>query len=84
MPKTGSEPQRVDASGTTRRKLKTVRDGDRVEIHGEVFRVSSVQPEEGTRNIRVELQANDGGTLTLIGVPRAQVHLPVTLQPVTL
>ena len=76
MPKTRSEAQPGTGSGITSRKLKTVRDGDRVEIHGEVFRVSSVQPEEGTRNIRVELQANDGGTLTLIGVPRAQVHVP--------
>lgn len=79
MPKTRSEAQRVNGSGTTRRKLKAVRDGDSVEIHGEVFRVSSVQPEEGTRNIRMELQANDGGTLTLIGVPRAQVHVPANL-----
>ncbi|MGO4249562.1 hypothetical protein AB4Y87_20295 [Paenarthrobacter sp. RAF54_2] len=77
MPKTRSEP-RVNGTGTNR-KLKSVRDGDRVEIHGEVFRVSSVQPEEGTRNIRLELEANDGGTLTLIGVPRAQVHVPANV-----
>ncbi|WP_416418570.1 hypothetical protein [Paenarthrobacter aromaticivorans] len=79
MPKTRSEAQGVHGLGATRRKLKSVRDGDRVEIHGEVFRVSSVQPEGGTRNIRVELQAKDGGTLTLIGVPRAEVHVPANL-----
>ncbi|MBU8868972.1 hypothetical protein [Paenarthrobacter aromaticivorans] len=79
MPKTRSEAQGDNGLGATRRKLKSVRDGDRVEIHGEVFRVSSVQPEDGTRNIRVELQANDGGTLTLIGVPRAEVHVPANL-----
>ncbi|MFC8039968.1 hypothetical protein ACFUOZ_11495 [Paenarthrobacter sp. NPDC057355] len=56
-------------------KLKTVRNGDRLRIGGEVFRVSTVEPQPETRNISLELQGNDGGSVTLIGLPKTRVEL---------
>ncbi|MEV7663234.1 hypothetical protein [Paenarthrobacter sp. NPDC089316] len=56
-------------------KLKAIKNGDKVEISGEVFRVSSVQPETDSRNIKLELQGRDGGSVTLIGLPKARVEL---------
>lgn len=56
-------------------KLKTIKNGDTVEIRGEVFRVSSVQPEKDSRNIRLELQGHDGGSVTFIGLRKARVQL---------
>ncbi|WP_090822767.1 hypothetical protein [Arthrobacter sp. yr096] len=56
-------------------KLKSIKNGDSVQINGEVFRVSAVQPQEGSRSITLELQAHDGGSVTLIGLPKARVQL---------
>ena len=63
--------------GTDRQltKLKAIKNGDNVRINGEVFRVSSVEPQEGSRNISLELQAHDGGSVTFIGLPKAKVQL---------
>jgi len=61
--------------GTKDKKLKTVRNGDRLRIGGEVFRVSSVEPQEDSPNIRLELQGHDGGSVTLIGLPKTRVVL---------
>jgi hypothetical protein len=62
----------MDASKT---KLKAIKHGDNVKIRGEVFRVSAVQPAEGSPNITLELQGHDGGSVTLIGLPKAKVQL---------
>ncbi|MDD7835010.1 MULTISPECIES: hypothetical protein [Paenarthrobacter] len=56
-------------------KLKTVRNGDRLRIGGEVFEVSAVEPQTDTHNIRLELQGHDGGLVTLIGLPKTRVEL---------
>ncbi len=56
-------------------KLKSIRNGDSVQINGEVFQVRAVEPQEGSRNISLELQAHDGGSVTFIGLPKAKVHL---------
>ncbi|MGA8790328.1 MAG: hypothetical protein WB535_15405 [Paenarthrobacter sp.] len=64
----------VNADGRNK-KLKAIRHGDSVRISGEVFRVGSVQPLEGSRNISLELQGHDGGSVTFIGLPGAKVQL---------
>ncbi|WP_043471533.1 hypothetical protein [Arthrobacter sp. Rue61a] len=56
-------------------KLKTIRNGDSVRISGEVFLVDSIEPQEGSRSIRLELTAPDGGSVTFIGLPKAKVQL---------
>ncbi|MDI2033461.1 hypothetical protein PJL15_00559 [Paenarthrobacter nitroguajacolicus] len=61
--------------GTKDKKLKTVRNGDRLRIGDEVFRVSSVEPQDDSPNIRLELQGHDGGSVTLIGLPKTRVAL---------
>ncbi|MCT9870953.1 hypothetical protein [Paenarthrobacter aurescens] len=57
------------------KKLKTIKGGDSVRISGEVFQVNSVEPQEGSRNIRLELRGPDGGSVTFIGLPKAKVQL---------
>ncbi|PRB42049.1 hypothetical protein CQ020_13145 [Arthrobacter sp. MYb23] len=56
-------------------KLKSIKNGDTVQINGEVFQVRAVEPQEGSRNISLELQAHDGGSVTFIGLPKAKVQL---------
>jgi len=56
-------------------KLKAIRNGDSVRISGEVFHVDSIEPQAGSRNIRLELTAPDGGSVTLIGRPKARMQL---------
>ncbi|WP_024818375.1 hypothetical protein [Arthrobacter sp. 31Y] len=56
-------------------KLKSIRNGDAVQINGEVFQVRAVASQEGSRNISLELQAHDGGSVTFIGLPKAKVQL---------
>ncbi|BCW60530.1 hypothetical protein [Arthrobacter sp. StoSoilB20] len=74
----GNSSARADSKNadSKNRKLKAIRNGDSVRIRGEVFRVDSVLPLEGTRNISLELQAPDGGSVTFIGLPEAKVQLP--------
>ncbi|WP_284978199.1 hypothetical protein [Arthrobacter sp. fls2-241-R2A-200] len=60
------------------KKLKSIKNGDRVAIRGEVFQVSSVRPQADSQNIQLELQGNDGGSVTVIGVPGARVSLAAT------
>ncbi|WP_159708384.1 hypothetical protein [Arthrobacter sp. 18067] len=60
---------------TQDKKLKAIRNGDSVRIRGEVFRVNSVEPQEGSRNIRLELKGPDGGSVTFIGLPKTRVQL---------
>ena len=57
------------------KKLKAVRSGDHVRIGGELFQVSSVEPQADSPNIRLELQGHDGGSVTLIGLPKTRVEL---------
>lgn len=57
------------------KKLKAIKNGDTVRISGEVFQVDSIEPQEGSRNIRLELTAPDGGSVTLIGRPKARMQL---------
>ncbi|MFF1830393.1 hypothetical protein [Paenarthrobacter sp. NPDC058040] len=57
------------------RKLKSVKGGDSLEIRGEVFRVTSAEPDAETHSVRLDLEDHDGGILTLIGVPGAQVRM---------
>ncbi|MCD4849526.1 hypothetical protein LN996_01740 [Arthrobacter sp. AK01] len=62
--------------GITRKaKLKSIKNGDTVQIQGEIFQVSAVLPQDGSRNISLELQAHDGGSVTFIGLPKARVQL---------
>lgn len=63
------------ASGTRNKKLKAIKNGDTVRISGEVFQVSSVEPRNGSRNITLELEGPDGGSVTFIGLPKAKVRL---------
>ncbi|MFK0039904.1 hypothetical protein ACIQTW_08675 [Paenarthrobacter sp. NPDC090517] len=63
------------ASGTRSKKLKAIKNGDSVRISGEVFQVNSVAPQDGSRNIRLELEGLDGGSVTFIGLPKAKVQL---------
>ncbi|MFI2565847.1 hypothetical protein [Paenarthrobacter sp. NPDC018779] len=58
------------------KKLKSVKNGDSVEIRGEVFSVTSAARDQDSLSIRLDLQDHDGGTVTLIGVPGAQIRLP--------
>ena len=60
---------------TQQKKLKAIRNGDSVRISGEVFQVSSVAPVKGSRNISLELEGHDGGSVTLIGLPKSRVQL---------
>jgi hypothetical protein len=62
-------------SGTKSKKLKAIKNGDSVRISGEVFQVNSVEPQDGSRNIRLELEGLDGGSVTFIGLPKAKVQL---------
>ncbi|TQS93200.1 hypothetical protein EU811_06785 [Arthrobacter sp. TS-15] len=57
------------------KKLKAIKNGDSVRISDEVFQVNSVEPEEGSRNIKLELEGLDGGSVTLIGRPKARMQL---------
>jgi hypothetical protein len=57
------------------KKLKAIKDGDNVRIGGEVFQVNAVKPQEGSRNIKLELKGHDGGSVTFIGLPKAKVQL---------
>ncbi|GAA3285505.1 hypothetical protein [Paenarthrobacter aurescens] len=57
------------------KKLKAIKGGDNVRIGGEVFQVRAVMPQDGSRNIGLELQAHDGGSVTLIGLPTARLQL---------
>lgn len=57
------------------KKLKSIKNGDSVKISGEVFQVRAVVPQDGSRNIGLELQALDGGSVTLIGRPTARMQL---------
>jgi len=47
---------------------------DRLRIGGEVFQVSTVEPQEDSPNIRLELQGHDGGSVTLIGLRKTRVE----------
>ncbi|MBT2586869.1 hypothetical protein [Arthrobacter sp. ISL-95] len=57
------------------KKLKAIKGGDNVRISGEVFQVNSVESQEGSRNITLELKGHDGGSVTFIGLPKAKVQL---------
>ncbi|WP_311213943.1 MULTISPECIES: hypothetical protein [unclassified Arthrobacter] len=57
------------------KKLKTIKGGDNVWIGGEIFQVNSVEPQDGSRSISLELQGHDGGSVTFIGLPKAKVQL---------
>ncbi|WP_237715800.1 hypothetical protein [Arthrobacter sp. M2012083] len=63
------------ASGARSKKLKAIKNGDSVRISGEVFQVNSVEPQEGSRSIRLVLKGLDGGSVTFIGLPKAKVQL---------
>jgi hypothetical protein len=63
------------APGARSKKLKAIKNGDSVRISGEVFQVNSVEPQDGSRNISLELEGLDGGLVTLIGLPKAKVQL---------
>jgi len=56
------------------KKLKAVKSGDRLRIGGEVFQVSTVEPQEDSPNIRLELQGHDGVSVTLIGLRKTRVE----------
>lgn len=60
------------------KKLKALKDGDAVEINGSVFHVGAVRTMEKARGFQLELQAPDGGLVTLIGVPGARLRLATT------
>ncbi|WP_458108380.1 hypothetical protein M1D51_02350 [Arthrobacter sp. R3-55] len=57
------------------KKLKAIKGGDNVRIGGEIFQVSSVEPQEGSRNISLVLEGHDGGSVTFIGLPKAKMQL---------
>lgn len=57
------------------RKVKSIKDGDAVEINGSVFRVDAVRAMEKNRGYQLELQAPDGGLVTFIGVPGARLRV---------
>ncbi|WP_256870747.1 hypothetical protein [Paenarthrobacter nitroguajacolicus] len=63
------------APGARSKKLKAIKNGDSVQISGEVFLVNSVEPQDGSRNISLELEGLDGGSVTFIGLPKAKVQL---------
>ncbi|MBM7794633.1 hypothetical protein [Paenarthrobacter ilicis] len=63
------------SAGMQQKKLKAVKGGDSLRIGGQTFRVNSVEPQEGSGNIRLELEGRDGGSVTFIGLPKAKVHL---------
>jgi hypothetical protein len=65
----------VKTASGIKTKLKNIKNGDEVEIRGEVFHVSAVERQDETRNIRLELQGHDGGSVTLIGGHKARVKL---------
>ena len=56
-------------------KLKSIRNGDTSGSAVRFFRSDAVEPQEGSRNISLELQAHDGGSVTFIGLPKAKVQL---------
>lgn len=57
------------------KKLKSIKNGDTLQIKGEDFRVNSVESQKDSRSIRLELQGPDGGSVTFIGLPKARVQL---------
>jgi len=63
------------AAEVQHKKLKTIKGGDNVRIGGEIFQVNSVEPQENSRNITLELKGPDGGSVTFIGLPKAKVEL---------
>lgn len=50
------------APGARSKKLKAIKNGDSVRISGEVFQVNSVEPpQDGSRNISLELEGSTAG-----------------------
>lgn len=72
------KPRATNQMNAEYKKLKSIQDGDNVEINGTAFHVGAVHAMDKGRSFQMELQASDGGLVTFIGVPGVKLRVAST------